>query len=458
MNYRTRLTSGERARPTRRPSAAALLTLTFVCVCTVADGAPKSSSPAITAWVGATLIDGTGVSPVTHSTVIVQGERITAAGRSADVALPDGARVIALNGRYLIPGLINTHVHLASPPLPEVAKAYLRRELYSGVTAVRDMAGDARLLGELKREALQGEIASPDIYYSALIAGATFFSDPRVAVSSRGWVPGAAPWVRAIGKDSDLRQIIAEAKGTGATGIKIYADLTLDLVRAATTEAHRQGMVVWAHSFVPPTLPSEMAGSGVDSLSHADLIAYELADPIPRTFKEFSAISPSAAEPNPRIDRVLQLMAQNHIILDATANISHLYPSKLFPKEVAPAITREAYRRGVIICTGTDDDPDFHAVDSRLFDEIWLLVQESNMTPMDALRAATANGASVMGQTAEMGTIASGKLANFVVLRKDPLKDMHNLQAVETVVKRGKVYPRSRYVPAKADLVPKTGP
>jgi len=407
--------------------------------------------------VGGTLIDGAGGPPITPATVIVEGDRILAAGKSADTVVPSAAHVVALTGRYVIPGLINTHVHLASPPLPEIARAYLRRELYSGVTAVRDMAGDARLLGELKREALQSEIASPDIYYSALIAGTSFFSDPRTAVSAEGWASGTAPWVRAIGKDIDLRQIIAEAKGTGATGIKIYADLAPEQVRAVAAEAHRQGMKVWAHSFVPPTLPSEMADSGADSLSHADLIAYELADPIPQTFKEFSAISPSAADPNPRIDRVLRLMAQNHVILDATVYVSQLYPSKMFPAQVAPAITREAYLRGVTICTGTDDDPDFHAVDSRLFDEIWRLVQESAITPMDAIRAATANGAVVVGQQDQMGTVTGGKLANFVVLRKDPLANIHNLRTVETVVKRGKAYPRSGYVPAKPDLVKQDG-
>ena len=434
-----------------------LLVLALVWACEFVYGAPRAPSAAVTAYVGATLIDGTGGPPTAPSTVLVQAERITAAGRSTDIAVPVGAHLVPLNGRYLIPGLVNTHVHLASPPLPEVARAYLRRELYSGVTAVRDMVGDARLLGELKREALQDEIASPDIYYSALVAGASFFSDPRTAVSSKGWEPGTAPWMRAIDESSDLRQVVAEAKGTGATGIKIYADLTPDRVRAIITEAHRQGMKVWAHAFVPPTLPSEMAVSGADSLGHADLIAYELADPIPQKYKEFSAISPSAAAPNPKIDRVLQLMAENHVILDATVGVSYLYPSKLFPKGVATSIAREAYLRGVIICTGTDDDPDFHAVESRLLDEIGHLVHESKMTPMDAIRAATTNGASVIGQTDEMGTISSGKLANFVVLKKDPLTDIHNLQSVDKVVKRGKVYPRSQYVPAKADLVKQDG-
>ncbi|HEX3912747.1 MAG TPA: amidohydrolase family protein [Steroidobacteraceae bacterium] len=416
---------------------------------------PSALPPAITAYVGATLIDGTGAAPLADSVIVVRGDRITALGRSSEIKVPDGASKVSLSGRYVIPGLINTHVHLASPPLPEVAKAYLRRELYSGVTAVRDMAGDARLLGELKREALRDEIASPDIYYSALVAGPGFFSDPRVAVSLRGWKPGTAPWMHSVDENTDLPQLIAEAKGTGATGIKIYADLSEALIREVTAEAHRQGMKVWAHAFVPPTLPSEVAKSGVDSMSHADLVAYELADPVPRSYKELSPIDPAAAQPSPRIDRVLELMARNHIILDATVNVSYLYPSnKLFPQGVASAIAGEAFRHGVLLSTGTDDDPDFHVADSRLLAEIERLVQESRLSPMDVIRAATANGASVLGIGDQVGTLAGGKTANFVILKRDPLTDIRNLRSVEIVVKHGKRYPRSKYVPASPALVP----
>jgi imidazolonepropionase-like amidohydrolase len=316
------------------------------------------------------------------------------------------------------------------------------------------MAGDARLLGELKREALRDEIASPDIYYSALVAGPDFFADPRVAVSLEGWIPGTAPWMHAVDEKTDFRQLIAEAKGTGATGIKIYADLSVALIREVTGEAHRQGMKVWAHAFVPPTLPSEVANSGVDSMSHADLIGYELADPVPRRYADLSPVDPAAARPSPRIDRVLEIMARNHIILDATVNVTYLYPSKKFPRGVAPAIAAEAFRRGVLLSTGTDDDPDFHVVDSRLLDEIERLVQESRLSPMDVIRAATANGALVLGIGDQVGVLESGKTANFVILKRDPLSDIRNLRSVEVVVKHGKQYPRSKYVPASPKLVP----
>ena len=390
--------------------------------------------------------------------IVVQADRITALGDRSDTKVPDGARRVSLKGRYVIPGLINTHVHLASPPLPDVAKAYLQRELYSGVTTVRDMAGDARLLGELQREALRDEIASPDIYYSALIAGPGFFSDPRVAVSQEGLIPGTAPWMHAVDQKTDLRELIAEARGAGATGIKVYADLPANLIRAVTAEAHRHGMKVWAHAFVPPTLPSEVANSGVDSMSHADLVAYELTDPVPQRFKDLTVIdpAPSAAQPNPKIDRVLGLMARNHIVLDATVNNGHLYAAKKYPAGVgvATTIAGEAFRQGVLLCTGTDDDPDFHAVDSQLLDEIERLVRESHLTALDVIRAATANGALALGLGEQIGTLARDKVANFVVLRRDPLVDIRNLRSVEIVVKHGKPYPRSKYVPASPDLVP----
>jgi imidazolonepropionase-like amidohydrolase len=131
--------------------------------CLVSLAAHAGAPPGPVAYVGATLIDGTGRPPLADATVVVRGERIEDVGPAGQVALPHDANVVHVDGRYIVPGLINTHVHLASPPHPAVARAYLKRELLSGVTAVRDMAGDARLLGELKREALRDEIASPDV-------------------------------------------------------------------------------------------------------------------------------------------------------------------------------------------------------------------------------------------------------------------------------------------------------
>ena len=114
------------------------------------------------------------------------------------------------------------------------------------------MAGDARYLNYLSRQASLDEISSPDIYFSALIAGVTFFKDPRTKMAAQGVEAGKAPWMRGINANSDLKQVIAEAKGTGATGLKIYADLDKNYVEKIVEEAHAQDIKVWAHFKVIP--------------------------------------------------------------------------------------------------------------------------------------------------------------------------------------------------------------
>ena len=101
------------------------------------------------------------------------------------------------------------------------------------------MAGDVRALASLQRDARLGEIASPDIYYAALFAGPAFFADPRTHDASRGLVPGQAPWMRAITDTTDIHQAVAEARGSGATAIKLYAELSGALARRITAERPR---------------------------------------------------------------------------------------------------------------------------------------------------------------------------------------------------------------------------
>src|ERR1700712_29122 len=105
--------------------------------------------------------------------VLVRGERIRQVFPDAS-SLPEEAaraKVVDLRDRYLMPGLIDSHVHLATPPNRRQAEAMLRRDLFGGVTAVRDMADDLRALSDVARASRVGEIAGPDVYYAALMAG-----------------------------------------------------------------------------------------------------------------------------------------------------------------------------------------------------------------------------------------------------------------------------------------------
>lgn len=177
------------------------------------------------------LIDGTGAPLEKSVWIVVDGERISAI-LDMNKPLPAGAQIVDGTGWYAIPGLIDSHVHLATMPASDIARRHLRRQIYSGITLVRDMAGDTRNLADLSRAAQIDEIESPDIYYSALMAGPSFFTDPRTRTSALGVEPGNVPWMQAITKETDLTLAVAQAKGTWASGIKLYANLSGNLRRS----------------------------------------------------------------------------------------------------------------------------------------------------------------------------------------------------------------------------------
>ena len=166
----------------------------------------------------------------------------------------------------------------------------MRRDLYGGITAVRDMADDLRQVGDLARAARVGETPGPDIYYAALMAGPEFFDDPRTHAVTAGAVAGQTPWMRAVTPGTDLVLAVAEAKGTGATAIKIYADLPAERVAAITREAHRQHMLVWAHAAVFPASPREVLDAGVDAVSHVCMPAYQASETMPPAYHHRAAV------------------------------------------------------------------------------------------------------------------------------------------------------------------------
>jgi imidazolonepropionase-like amidohydrolase len=433
----------------RRRNAAALGVI-FVAVVAGASAADAPPSKSVV-YLGATLIDGTGTAARQNVAILTRDDRIVAI-RSADGFHPDGQEIVDVRKKFILPGLINTHVHLATLADPPVARAYLRRELYSGVTTVRDMAGDARLLGELKREADLNEIASPDVYFVALMAGPGFFVDPRTHDSARGLIAGEVPWMQAITSKTDVKLAVAEARGTGATAIKLYADLPAPLLREITNEAHRQHMLVWAHAAVFPALPSEVVNAGVDVISHACMLGYEISTPPVLSYETRTPVdSAKLRQPSQKMDALLENIKRRGIVLDATLLPFEDSASPNCPLDINEDLAREAYRAGIAISTGTDDDPDWKDADSKLDTELELLVAKVGMTPAEVLHSATFVGAQAAGLEKAVGTVEPGKIANMVILDKNPMEDIANVRSVYMVVKRGTRYLRSSYKPARAE-------
>jgi len=425
-----------------------------------AQTAGEAAPDAIVVYRHVTLIDGTGAAPQAGVSIVIQGSRIAAINTDA---MPDGARIVDASGLYAAPGLIDAHVHIATPPDAPSARALLRRQLYSGVTAVRVMADDLRSVAELSRQARVGEILSPDIYFAALMAGESFFEDPRTIAAAEGETPGRVPWMQAITNDTDIRLAVARARGTHASGIKIYANLPASLVRRITREAHSQGVPVWAHTAVYPATPADVASAGVDAMSHACSLAHQGQSERPTSYASRTPIDPAPflTNDNPAVERVVRDMARRGIILDATVRIyaeqerlRALNPSRraaLCTAELSHAMTRQAYRAGVRIAAGTDGDTDWDAPFPSLIEEMELLQNEVGMAPMDVLRAATQTAADATDQGDEMGVIAPGRLANMVFTRADPSADVANLRSVAFTVRRGVEFQRSDYRPITSD-------
>jgi len=395
-------------------------------------------------YLGATLIDGTAAAPRANMAIVVDGERITAIVPAAGFKAGAGATIHDMRGMYAMPGMIDSHVHYATSPNRVYAEAQLKRNVYGGVTGVRDMAGDARELASLSRAALLNDIPAPDIYYAALVAGPSFFKDPRTLAAARGMQPGQVPWLYAVDDQTDIALAVAQARGTGATGMKIYANLPGHLVARLVAEGRRQNFPVWTHLQVYPASPYDALGATV--VSHACMIARFAREPDKAQYghgAEPSYAGLTAADP--AIAKYIAALARSGSLLDATLSV---YAPKGTPRcqiELAGDITRAAHKAGVKIIAGTDTDGQGDDPYPVVGHELERLVRHAGLTPNEAIMAATANAAIALGKQGDIGTLEAGKFANMAFLKKDPLQDIANVRSVTLTVKRGRHYAREDY-------------
>jgi len=426
-------------------------------------GAVGAAEPGRILYRGATLIDGTGAPARPNMAILTNGERIERVAPASELTPPPDAKVVDVSGLYVTPGLINSHEHLATPPNRRFAEAMMRRDLYGGITAVRDMADDLRAVADLARASRVGEVAGPDIYFAALMAGPEFFDDPRTHATTAGETAGAVPWMQAIGPNTDLVLAVAMARGTGATAIKIYADLPGDLVAAIIKEAHRQGIQVWTHAAVFPASPQQVIEAGADTVSHVCMLAYQASDAMPHAYHHRAGVDEARFKDGDSavVGRLFDEMRERGTVLDATlliyremqqAHAAHPDgPAPYCSESLAERLAGQAYRDGVLISAGTDGFSPQADPWPALQDEIELLQDKAGMKPADVIRSATQVGAVSLHKQDQMGTIAAGKLANLVFVAKDPSLDVRAFRSVVLTVKRGADFWRKDYRPVTGD-------
>ena len=422
-------------------------------------GTPRAGAPIPTSLTGLTIIDGNGGPPRTNQTIVIRSGRITDIFPTSSRHLPAGGTVVDMTGRFAIPGLIDTHVHIESQQRDQdVVEGMLRNALLGGVTSVRDMGGNGAKLQELSRRSAASLLPSPSIFYGSLIIGRYsdfWMKDEKGRFVANGSAPGSSAWFRQIDDSTDLVNVVRDAKRYGAAGLKVHSGVPAGLLMRLVAEARRQGMPVWSHAAINPARPSDAVRAGVSALSHADMLAFEglpteeamldLADYRVRALHALQSTPPDSVT----ITNLLIEMKRRGVILEPTLFIINYARSRAAEADrarleahasYAAAITKRANALGVEVVAGTDSlirgrTPIIHS-------ELQFLVAEGGLTPLEAITAATKTAARLLGIGNDRGTIAIGKSADIVILAADPSQDIRNSLTVITVFKAGKRYDR----------------
>ena len=383
-------------------------------------------------------------------TVVIEGKKIKSIISKKKPRFKKDVIVMDMTDKYLIPGLIDSHVHHATNPdtgdNDEITRMRLRKLLRGGVTGVRDMGGDNRALASLKRRAEIDVIQSPDIYYSVIIGGKEFFADPRTVASALGRTPGNVDWMRAVDENSNFDEIMLRAKGTGATGIKIYARVQASVVEKLSAAAKKHGLKVWSHAFIGPSRPIETVNAGVETISHAPDLSAHVVENFYELRRKGQHITEQQKSDSLELERyqdLLDAMKAKDTILDATITVFNMTKDARGPRgqlmdHWSKTFTRLAHKNGIRLSTGTDASSDYYDLDYPMVQhEMQLLVNDVGLTPLQAIQAATLHGAQVIGIEDSVGSITEGKIANLVVLNKDPSENIKHAMDIAHVIKNG---------------------
>lgn len=425
-----------------------LLAATAAIAFSTAIAAQPAPEPVTVIHAG-TLMAEPGKPVMRNASIIVRGSKI-AEVRDGFADVP-GARVVDLRASTVLPGLIDSHVHLddlddriqrrlQENALDHEDNAYIamlngRRTLLAGFTTVRDLGGDPRLILSLRDAINAGSFAGPTIVSAGLgISGSGGHADPRNGRNRESTLAVANPGNVCNGAD-DCRRAVREQIGFGADVIKITAtggvlsnvpgglnqQMMDDEMRAVVATARTFGRKVAAHAHGVDGINSALR-AGVDSIEHGTFTNDETF----RLYKQSGAyfvptmLAPAAALADGQ--RGALTAAQYDKARQAAGNVK--------------ASVARAIREGAKIAFGTDSGVSRHGDNGQEF----ALMVDAGMSTAQAIRSATVSAADLLGKLDAIGTIAPGKDADIIAVDGDPIANVRELESVDFVMKHGRVH------------------
>jgi len=390
------------------------------------------------------LIDGVTATPRSKVSIIIRDDRITAV--EPGFQTPAGAKVIDLSTQTVMPGLIDTHVHLSralggNPIVNQVTQgpvdaAYAtmpgyRAMLRAGFTTVRNLGSATSVAVGLKSAIETGLVEGPRLVVSGAPLGPTGgHSDPRNGLDPEidhpHWgdtiIDGpeqATAAVRRLHREgADLVKIMPSGGVLSRNDNPDHTLMTDGEISAVVTTAHALGMKVAAHAHGTEAI-NRAAALGVDSIEHGSFI--DAAG-----IKEMKAQGTYFVPTLLVAAQFLKIAQEKPELMNASSVAKAKY--------VAPLATGnfiKAYKAGVKIAFGTDTAAGQNAKE-------FALMVNAGVTPADAILSATRNAADLLGQSNDIGTIQPGRYADIIAVPGDPLADIGQMEKVDFVMKGGK--------------------
>ena len=407
------------------------------------------------------VIDGTGAPARDDQTVVIRDGNIASVGNAAGTPPPTDAQVIDGTGKTVLPGLVMMHEHLYYPTGPgvygQLGESFVRLYLAGGVTTMRTGGNTNGIMDfVLKKRIDAGEVPGP-----AMDATAPYLNGPNTFLQ-----------MYSLKDEDDARRQVDYWAGMGATSFKAYMQITRAELAAAVDEAHKRGLKVTGH--LCSVTYAEAAAAGIDNLEHGfmaatDFVQSKAADTCPgqpvgqrtiadldpegapfknlvkllvdkhvaltSTLTVFETLTPGRPLP-PGLDMLLpELLHQFVQVYQRTAaNQTSTYKT-LFPKGMA--LERAFTRAGGMLLAGTDPTGGGGVIPGYSNARQLELLVEEGLTPLEAIKVGTLNGAEFMKRDARIGSIVAGKQADLVLVTGNPAETIADVRNVVTVFRQG---------------------